>query len=81
MVFGEAERYLGAAGVPARWDEILNRCRWCSAIPAFPPSSQDVARLSPGSLGFISLGCNAVGAADAPRWRGPARAGGLSALG
>lgn len=82
--WGEAECYLGAAGVSAGWDEILNRCRWCSAIPASPPPlplGWDVACLSPDSSGFISLGCIAVGAADAPGGRGPACAGGLSALG
>lgn len=36
VVFGEAECYLGAAGVSAGWDEVLNQCRWCSAIPASP---------------------------------------------
>lgn len=52
--------------------------------PAFPSGGGgplDMACLSPGCLGFISLGCIAVGAADAPRRRGPACAGGLSALG
>lgn len=41
----------------------------------------DVACLSPGSLGLISLGCVVVGALDAPGQREPACAGGLSASG
>lgn len=46
--------------------------------PPFPSGGGgpwDMFCLSPGFLGFISLGCIAVGAADGPRKRGPACAG------